>query len=170
MKVSINWLKDLVDVNVSTEELAAKFNLHSAEVEDFYKLVETSNLVVGHVIKKEKHPNAAKLSICQVDLGGEISQIVCGAPNVDEGQKVIVALPGAVLPGGFNIKASTIRDVESNGMICSLSELGIDKKFHNDFDVCFYYIVCKKLLGYEKNLDIRIEKIIRQYSEERDKL
>ena len=132
MKVSINWLKDLVDVNVSTEELAAKFNLHSAEVEDFYKLVEASNLVVGYVTKKEKHPNADKLSICQVDLGGDINQIVCGAPNVDEGQKVIVALPGAVLPGGFKIKGSTIRDVESNGMICSLSELGIDKKYHNE--------------------------------------
>jgi phenylalanyl-tRNA synthetase beta chain len=132
MKVSINWLKDLVDVNVSIEELAAKFNLHSAEVEDFYKLVEASNLVVGHVTKKEKHPNADKLSICQVDLGGQINQIVCGAPNVDEGQKVIVALPGAVLPGGFKIKGSTIRDVESNGMICSLSELGIDKKYHNE--------------------------------------
>ena len=132
MKVSINWLKDLVDVNVSTEELAAKFNLHSAEVEDFYELVKASNLVVGHVTKKEKHPNADKLSICQVDIGGEISQIVCGAPNVAEGQNVIVSLPGAVLPGGFKIKKSTIRDIESNGMICSLSELGIDKKYHNE--------------------------------------
>ena len=58
MKVSINWLKDLVDVDVSTKELAAKFNLHSAEVENFYKLVEASNVVVGYVTKKEKHPNA----------------------------------------------------------------------------------------------------------------
>ncbi len=132
MKVSINWLKDLVDVDVSTEELAQKFNIHSAEVEDFYKLVEASNLVVGYVAKKEKHPNADKLSVCQVDIGGELSQIVCGAPNVEEGQKVIVSLPGAVLPGGFKIKKSTIRDIESNGMICSLSELGIDKKYHNE--------------------------------------
>ena len=132
MKVSINWLKDLVDVNVTTEELAAKFNLHSAEVEEFYKLVEATNLVVGYVTAKEKHPNADKLSICQVDIGTETSQIVCGAPNVDQGQKVIVALPGAVLPGGFKIKKSTIRDVESNGMICSLSELGIDSKFQNE--------------------------------------
>lgn len=132
MKVSINWLKELVDLDVTAEELANKFNLHSAEVEDFYELVEASNLVVGYVTKKEKHPNADKLSICQVDLGDTISQIVCGAPNVDQGQKVIVALPGAVLPGAFKIKASTIRDVESNGMICSLSELGIDKKYHNE--------------------------------------
>ena len=132
MKVSINWLKDLVDVNVSTEELAAKFNLHSAEVEEFYKLVEATDLVVGYVTKKEKHPNADKLSICQVDIGGEISQIVCGAPNVDQGQKVIVSLPGSILPGGFKIKKSVIRDIESNGMICSLNELGLDKKYHNE--------------------------------------
>lgn len=132
MKVSLNWLKELVDINVSIEELVDKFNIHSAEVEDFYNLVEATNLVVGYVVEKEKHPDADKLSVCQVDIGGEISQIVCGAPNVDKGQKVIVALPGAVLPGNFKIKKSTIRDVESNGMICSLNELGIDKKFHNE--------------------------------------
>ena len=68
MKVSINWLKELVDVNVTTEELAAKFNLHSAEVEDFYKLVEATDLVVGYVTKKEKHPNADKLYIEQVQI------------------------------------------------------------------------------------------------------
>ena len=132
MKVSLNWLKELVDINVSIKELADKFNIHSAEVEDYYKLVDAQNLVVGYVLEKTPHPNADKLSVCQVDIGGEISQIVCGAPNVDKGQKVIVSLPGAVLPGNFKIKTSTIRDVESNGMICSLNELGIDKKYHNE--------------------------------------
>jgi phenylalanyl-tRNA synthetase beta chain len=132
MKVSLNWLKELVDVNVDIKELTDKFNIHSAEVEGFYSLVEATNLVVGYILEKEKHPNADKLSVCQVDIGGEISQIVCGAPNVDKGQKVIVSLPGAVLPGNFKIKKSTIRDVESNGMICSLGELGIDKKYYND--------------------------------------
>jgi len=130
MKVSMNWLKDLVDVDVDVDELSALFNKHSAEVEEYYKLVEASGLVVGHVVEKEKHPDADKLSVCQVNIGSEISQIVCGAPNVDKGQNVIVALPGAVLPGGFKIKKSTIRGVDSNGMICSLSELGIDKKYH----------------------------------------
>ena len=132
MKVSLNWLKELVDINVSIEELAEKFNIHSAEVEDYYKLADASNLVVGYVVEKVQHPNADKLSVCQVDIGGEISQIVCGAPNVDAGQKVIVSKVGAVLPGNFKIKKSIIRNVESNGMICSLSELGIDKKFHNE--------------------------------------
>ena len=132
MKVSLNWLKELVDVNVSIKELADKFNIHSAEVEDYYALCNASKLVVGYVTEKVPHPNADKLSICQVDIGGEISQIVCGAPNVDAGQKVIVSLPGAVLPGNFKIKKSVIRNVESNGMICSLGELGIDKKYHNE--------------------------------------
>lgn len=130
MKVSMNWLKDLVDVDVDVASLSALFNTHSAEVEEYYKLVEASNVVVGHVLEKVKHPDADKLSVCQVQIGTEISQIVCGAPNVAQGQKVIVSLPGAVLPGGFKIKKSTIRGVESNGMICSLSELGIDKKYH----------------------------------------
>jgi phenylalanyl-tRNA synthetase beta chain len=129
MKVSMKWLKELVRTDISSSELAELFNLHSAEIEEEYKLVDASNIVVGHVVSKEKHPDADKLSVCQVDIGGEVSQIVCGAPNVDKGQNVIVSLPGAVLPGGFKIKKSTIRGVESNGMICSLIELGIDKKF-----------------------------------------
>jgi len=132
MKVSMNWLKDLVGVDVSIKELSDLFNLHSAEVEEYYKLVEANNVVVGYVKEKTKHPNADKLSVCQVDIGTGISQIVCGAPNVEAGQKVIVSLPGAELAGGFKIKKSTIRDVESNGMICSLSELGIEKKYHNE--------------------------------------
>lgn len=132
MKVSLNWLRDLVDVDITIKELADKFNLHSAEVEEYYKLVEANNIVVGYVKEKVPHPNADKLSVCQVDIGTEVTQIVCGAPNVDQGQHVIVSLPGAVLPGGFKIKTSKIRDIESNGMICSLGELGIDKKHHNE--------------------------------------
>ncbi len=128
MKVSLNWLKDLVDVDVDIERLSELFNLHSGEVEEFYNLVEASNLVVGYVESKEKHPDADKLSVCQVNIGDSVSQIVCGAPNVDQGQHVIVALPGAELPGGFKIKESTIRGVASSGMICSLAELGINNK------------------------------------------
>lgn len=87
------------------------------------------NVVVGHVLEKEKHPNADKLNKCLVDIGeGEPVQIICGAPNVDKGQKVAVAKPGAWLPGHVKIKRSKLRGEESNGMICSLQELGVESK------------------------------------------
>jgi len=143
MKVSMNQLKEWVDLKIGVEELSNLFNTHSAEVEEAYKLVDASNLVVGYVTKKEKHPDADKLSVCQVDIGGEMSQIVCGAPNVDQGQYVIVSKPGAVLPGDFKIKKSTIRGVESNGMICSLAELGLDKKFVNADGIHVIEQACK---------------------------
>ncbi len=129
MKVSLNHLREFVDIDVTLEELSQLFNLHSGEVEESYKLVDATNLVVGYVKEIEKHPDADKLNVCQVDLGDKVEQIVCGAPNVDKGQYVVVSKVGAVLPGGFKIKQSNIRGVESNGMICSLVELGIDKKF-----------------------------------------
>ncbi len=131
MKVSMNHLREFVKTDINVLDLAELFNTHSAEVEDAYELVQASKLVVGYVKEKTSHPDADKLSICQVDVGGQTSQIVCGAPNVAAGQKVIVSLPGAILPGGFEIKKADIRGVESNGMICSLAELGLDKKFVN---------------------------------------
>ncbi|MFJ5965286.1 YtpR family tRNA-binding protein [Bacillus sp. NPDC093026] len=81
--------------------------------------------VVGYVKEKEKHPNADKLSICQVDVGQETLQIVCGAPNVDQGQYVVVAKVGAVMPSGLVIKDAELRGVASSGMICSAKELGL---------------------------------------------
>ena len=129
MNISLNWLKDFVDVSVDKDTLANLFNIHSAEVESVNRLVSANQLVVGKVLEKTAHENADKLSVCQVDLGDTQEQIVCGAPNVQAGQMVVVARPGAVLPGDFKIKKSTIRGVESNGMICSLTELGIDKKY-----------------------------------------
>ncbi|WP_100405142.1 YtpR family tRNA-binding protein [Bacillus solitudinis] len=83
------------------------------------------SFVVGFVEKKEKHPNADKLSVCKVNVGENILQIVCGAPNVDEGQKVVVALVGAVMPSGLIIKQAALRGVESAGMICSAKELNL---------------------------------------------
>ncbi len=79
--------------------------------------------VVGLVKEKKKHPNADKLSVCQVDVGGEVLQIVCGAPNVEAGQKVVVAKVGAVMPSGMVIKEAELRGVKSMGMICSAREL-----------------------------------------------
>ncbi len=133
MLFSLDWLKELTPYTGTTEELLRRFNLMSTEVEDHYRLVTADKLTVGHVLECEMHPNSDHLHICQVDVGSSSTlQIVCGAPNVEKGQKVIVALDGAVLPGNFKIKKSTIRGVESNGMICSLDELGIDHKYHQE--------------------------------------
>lgn len=128
MIVSYNWLKELVKLNVSPEKLAEEMSLYSVEVETFNKMVKATNLVVGHVLEVKMHENSDHLHVCQVNLGDKVDQIVCGAPNIAEGQHVIVALPGAVLPGGV-IKQSKVRGVESNGMICSLQELGIENKY-----------------------------------------
>ena len=128
MIVSYNWLKELVKLNVSPEKLAEEMSLYSVEVETFNKMVKATNLVVGHVLECVDHPDSDHLHVCQVNLGEKTDQIVCGAPNIAAGQKVIVALPGAVLPGG-TIKNSKVRGVESNGMICSLQELGIENKY-----------------------------------------
>lgn len=128
MKVSYNWLKELVNVDVCAEQLAEEMSLYSIEVEEYSKLLPTSGLVIGEVLEKKKHENSDHLSVCQVNLGNTISQIVCGAPNVEQGQKVIVALPGTKLPNG-EIKVSVIRGVPSNGMLCSLQELGLESKY-----------------------------------------
>ncbi|WP_240374577.1 YtpR family tRNA-binding protein [Bacillus piscicola] len=90
---------------------------------DKLELPEKPSFVVGFVKEKKKHPDADKLSVCQVDTGDNTLQIVCGAPNVDKGQKVVVAVPGATMPTGMKIKKSKLRGVASNGMICSAKEL-----------------------------------------------
>lgn len=128
MLVSLKWLKDYIDIEgFSPEELAEKITRAGIEVDSVIDRSQgMKNIVVGHVLSKEKHPDADKLSICQVDVGTDVRQIICGAPNVAAGQKVIVALPGARLPGGIKIKKAKMRGQESNGMICSLQELGIE--------------------------------------------
>ncbi len=132
MKVSLNWLKDYIKIKESRETLAELMSLHSQEVEYTQQLVKAKGLVIGYTKSCKPHPDADKLSVCEVDVKTETLTIVCGAPNVAAGQHVIVAKNGAVLPGGFEIKQTTIRGVESNGMICSLDELGIEHKFHNE--------------------------------------
>lgn len=129
MLVSLKWLSKYVDMqNLAPEELAEKITRSGIEVDAVIDRSQgMTNVVVGHVVAKEKHPEADKLNVCQVDVGEEqYQQIVCGAPNVDAGQKVIVALPGAKLPGGIKIKKAKLRGQESNGMICSLQELGVE--------------------------------------------
>lgn len=130
MLVSIKWLKDYVNTQqLPPAELGEKITRSGIEVD---AVIDRShgmtNVVVGFVESCVKHPEADKLSICQVDVGGEMAQIICGAPNIAAGQKVIVARPGAKLPGGIKIKKAKLRGEESNGMICSLQELGIEGK------------------------------------------
>ncbi|MEK5173163.1 phenylalanine--tRNA ligase subunit beta [Heyndrickxia sp. FSL W8-0496] len=131
MFVSYKWLKEYIDLKDTTaEELAEKITRSGIEVEGVeHKASSIKGVVVGYVMECEKHPNADKLNKCLVDLGGEAPvQIICGAKNVAKGQKVAVATVGAVLPGNFKIKKSKLRGEESNGMICSLQELGIEGK------------------------------------------
>ncbi|MHA6485309.1 phenylalanine--tRNA ligase subunit beta [Paenibacillus sp. strain BS8-2] len=131
MLVSYQWLSEYIDLSgLSAEELAERMTRGGIEIDG----VESRNkgvtgVVVGHVVSKEKHPDADKLNVCKVDVGtGEELQIVCGAKNVDAGQLVPVAVIGAVLPGDFKIKRAKLRGVESQGMICSAKELGLNEK------------------------------------------
>lgn len=131
MLVSLNWLKQYVDLGSETpESLADKITKTGIEVEGIEYVSEKLNhVVVGYVESCEKHPDADKLNVTIVNVGTEKIQIVCGAPNVKAGQHVIVAKVGAVLPGNFKIKKAKLRGVESNGMICSLQELGVKEQF-----------------------------------------
>ena len=127
--INLEWVKDYIDISdQDLETLAVKITESGINIE---KVItnKIDNLVIGKVVSCIDHPDSDHLHLCQVDIGKEeLQQIVCGAPNVREGLKVIVALPGAVLPGDFAIKLSKIRGVESNGMICALYELGLEKK------------------------------------------
>ncbi|WP_053041073.1 phenylalanine--tRNA ligase subunit beta [Staphylococcus haemolyticus] len=127
MLISNEWLKDYVDAGVKVEDLAERITRTGIEVDDMIDYTkDIKNLVVGYIHSKEKHPDADKLNICQVDIGEEAPvQIVCGAPNVDAGQHVIVAKVGGRLPGGIKIKRAKLRGERSEGMICSLQEIGI---------------------------------------------
>jgi phenylalanyl-tRNA synthetase beta chain len=131
MFVSYKWLQDYVDLSgVSAKDLAEKITKSGIEVEGVEVLNEgISGVVIGYVLECEDHPNSDHLHKCLVDLGEKTPvQIICGAPNVAAGQKVAVAKVGAVLPGNFKIKKAKLRGEESNGMICSLQELGIEGK------------------------------------------
>ena len=127
MQFSYNWLKTQADPNLSADEFAHLLTMSGLEVEEADKAApEFSGVVVAEVKSVEKHPDADRLNITQVDAGtGELIQIVCGAPNVKAGIKVPCALPGAVLPGNFKIKPTKMRGQVSNGMLCSTNELGL---------------------------------------------
>lgn len=127
MIISKNWLNEFIDLkNISTDELVTTLNSIGLEVDGVHTLIAPAKVVVAKVLSKEKHPDAEKLSVCQVDVGNETLQIVCGAKNVEAGQFVAVSLEGAKI-GEITIKKAKLRGVESNGMICSSTELGFAK-------------------------------------------
>lgn len=131
MLISNEWLKEYVTIDDSVSNLAERITRTGIEVDDLIDYTkDIKNLVVGFVKSKEKHPDADKLNACQVDIGeDEPVQIVCGAPNVDAGQYVIVAKVGGRLPGGIKIKRAKLRGERSEGMICSLQEIGISSNY-----------------------------------------
>ncbi|MFC3285385.1 phenylalanine--tRNA ligase subunit beta [Litchfieldella rifensis] len=129
MKFSEQWLREWVSPQLATQALADQITMAGLEVDAVEPVAEGfAGVVVASVTHKAQHPDADKLNVCQVDDGsGEVRQVVCGAPNVEVGQKVPFARVGAVLPGDFKIKRAKLRGVESQGMICSASELGLEE-------------------------------------------
>ncbi len=126
MLISLNWLKDYVDVDETPEELAHLLTMAGLETASIVELgVGIDDIVVGQILEKGQHPNADRLSLCKVTDGEETYSIVCGATNMEEGDKIPLARVGAVLPGNFKIKKAKLRGVESFGMMCSESELGL---------------------------------------------
>lgn len=126
MRISLNWIKEYVDLNgISVHDIVHELTMSGLEVEDFTDQTDMySDFIVGEVKEKTKHPNADKLSVCSVFDGKEVLQVVCGAPNVEVGQKVVLAPVGSVIPNGnIKLKKAKIRGIESNGMICAEDEL-----------------------------------------------
>jgi phenylalanyl-tRNA synthetase beta chain len=135
MQFSENWLRTMVDPKMTSDELAHLLTMSGLEVEEVEAVAPPfSNVVVGHVREMMKHPNADRLNVCQVDVGtGTLLNIVCGAPNVRPGLKVVCAMAGALLPPGadgkpFEIKVGQLRGVESQGMLCSAKELKLSEE------------------------------------------
>ncbi len=127
MKVSLSWLKEYISIDFTPDDLAHRLTMAGLEVEGIESRFDyLKNIIVSRVEKTKKHPNADKLTCCEVNVGDKIVEIVCGAPNVREGILVPCALPGVVLPGDFKIKKSKIRGEKSAGMLCSAKELQID--------------------------------------------
>ena len=131
MILSRNFVKDYIDLddNLNIKDIAEDMTRVGNEYDLAQKFINASNLVIGEIIECKAHPDSDHLHVCKVNVGKEILQIVCGAPNARAGIKVIVALPGAELPNDITIKKGNIRGVESNGMMCSIAELGLDNKF-----------------------------------------
>lgn len=129
MKLTRNWLQNYVDIDgISNEQLADHLTMLGLEVDAVENLYQSlDGLKTGHIVTAKPHPDADKLQVCEVRIGDDLHQIVCGAPNARAGLNVVVALPGVTLPGDFKIKKAKVRGVESAGMICSERELGLSE-------------------------------------------
>ncbi|MBW2560543.1 MAG: phenylalanine--tRNA ligase subunit beta, partial [Deltaproteobacteria bacterium] len=126
MLVSLKWLKDYIDVELTPEEIAGKLTMAGLEVDSIEKVSPGfSGVVVAKILSIQPHPNADKLSLCEVSTGGKTFPVVCGAQNIHEGDIVPLATVGATIPGGYTIKSSRLRGEVSEGMLCSEEELGI---------------------------------------------
>jgi phenylalanyl-tRNA synthetase beta chain len=126
MKYSYNWLQELSGTQKTPQELAEFLTMRTFEVDSLEEVgFDIDGIVIGEVMELEKHPNADRLRVAKINVGKEVLQIVCGAPNIEVGQKVPVALPGTMLPGTIEIKQSEIRDIASYGMVCSQKEIGL---------------------------------------------
>lgn len=128
MKLSTNFLKDYIEIDVNVKQLAEDMTRVGNEYDSASNLINATKLVIGQITECEPHPDSDHLHLCKVNIGTEVLDIVCGAPNARTGLKVIVALDGAVLPDK-TIKKGMIRGQESNGMLCSIAELGLEHKF-----------------------------------------
>ena len=135
MKLSINFLKDYIDLDedIDVKKLAEDMTNAGNEYDEAGNLINATKLVIGEILECKEHPDSDHLHCCKVNVGKEVLDIVCGAPNARKGIKVIVALDGACLPGG-TIKCGKIRGEVSNGMMCSIAELGLDNKFLTEED------------------------------------
>jgi len=126
MIVTRSWLNEFIDLSkVSNDTLYETFNSIGLEVDNIKQIEIDPKVVVGKIVSCEKHPDADKLNVCQIDVGGKVEQIVCGAANVIDAEYVAVATIGAVLPGNFEIKDAELRGIKSSGMVCASSELGL---------------------------------------------
>lgn len=160
MIISKNWLNEIIDLsNFSTEQICAKLNSIGLEVDSVTNITIPDNIVVGYVKSCVKHENSDHLHVCEVDVGNKILQIVCGAKNATADIYVAVAMVGAVMPNGLEIKEAKLRGVQSSGMLCSSTELGLPKI--NDGIIILDDSIGELILGKElKEYDVLNDDII----------
>ena len=158
--ISLEWVSEYIDISdEDLKELAKKITESGINVE---KIITNhiDNLTIGEVLECFEHPDSDHLHVCQVNIGDKVTQIVCGAPNVRKGLKVIVALPGAILSGDFEIKTSKIRGVESNGMLCALYELGLEEKTEEAYNRGICELGSDALVGSDPLVYLNLEDTI----------